>query len=67
MQIKNKNIIKFIIFLSFFILGSSVSADEFNITANEILIEKDNQVLIGKGSVTALDKEGRIIKANKIT
>ena len=67
MLIKNK--IKFIIIylLSFFIFTSNVSADEFNITAKEVVIDKENNILVGKGSVTAKDSEGKIINANKIT
>ena len=61
MLIKNK--IKFIIIylLSFFIFTSNVSADEFNITAKEVVIDKENNILVGKGSVTAKDSEGKII------
>jgi len=67
MLIKNK--IKFIIIylLSFFIFTLNVNADEFNITAKEIVIDKENNILVGKGSVTAKDSEGKIINANKIT
>ncbi len=67
MQIKIKN--KIFIFLlcltSLFV--TNINAEEFNITANEILLEKNNKVIVGKGSVRAMDKEGKVIFANKIT
>ena len=66
MQIKNKKK-----FLTFFMLVFSIfclngNADEFNISAKEILIDKDNEIITGKGSVQATDSEGKIINANKI-
>jgi len=66
MQIKNKiNII--IYFFSFFLFSSNLAAEEFNITAKEIIIEKDNEILVGKGSVKAVDTEGKQVNADKIT
>tara|TARA_Y100000590_G_scaffold457852_1_gene611350 strand:+ start:2154 stop:4571 length:2418 start_codon:yes stop_codon:yes gene_type:complete len=65
MQIKNKFII--IIFLNLFIFNLNLSADEFDITAEEIFIDKENEIVIGKGSVQAIDSEGKIINADKIT
>tara|TARA_Y100000590_G_scaffold400559_1_gene484734 strand:+ start:2585 stop:5017 length:2433 start_codon:yes stop_codon:yes gene_type:complete len=66
MQIKNKIKIFFFLF-SFFILGNfNLSAEEFNITANEIILDKENKTLVGKGTVRAIDDEGKIISANKI-
>ena len=64
MQMKNK-ILLFFIFL--FILGFKVNADEFNITAKEILVDKENEILIGTGSVSAVDKDGNKITGDKIT
>ena len=67
MQIKNrkKNLLFF--FLTFFLFNFSLNAEEFNITAKEVLIDKENSILIGKGSVVAVDSKGNIIKADKIT
>ena len=67
MQIKNK--IKTINFflLTFFIFISSINAEEFNISAKEILIDKENEIITGIGSVQAIDKEGKIIYSDKIT
>ena len=67
MQTKNRKKI-FIIFLT--ILNMSIfvaNADEFNIIAQEVLVDKENKILIGTGSVQAEDTEGKIILADKIT
>ena len=64
MQIKNKIVIH--ILATLFLLFSLISkADEFNISASEISIDKINNTLIGKGSVEVDDNEGKIIKGNK--
>ena len=66
MQIKNKKFI--IIFLfNFFLFNLNVVAEEFNITAKEVILDKENEILIGKGSVYVEDSEGKIIIANKVT
>ena len=66
MQIKN-NIKKiFFLFLFQITLNINVYADEFNITAKEISLDKDNKVLTGKGSVEAIDSEGNIVSADTI-
>ena len=67
MQIKNKKKILFISILSLFLFNINLNAEEFNITAKEILLDKDNEILIGTGSVKALDSEGKSITADKIT
>ena len=67
MQTKNRKEIFFIYFLSFFLLNLNLNAEEFNITAKEILIDKENEILIGKGSVKAVDSEGKHIFADKVT
>jgi len=66
MLIKNKFF--FLIYLLFFIFifNSHINADEFNISAKEILIDKDNEILTGLGSVKATDAQGKTINANKI-
>jgi len=66
MQTKNKKII-FIYFLIFFLFNLNLAAEEFGIVAKEIIIDKENKVLIGKGSVKAEDSEGKIINADKVT
>jgi len=67
MQTKNRKIFLTLFFLSFFIFNLNLSAEEFNITAKEIFIDKENQIIVGKGSVQAIDSVGKIINANKIT
>ena len=65
MQIKNnKNlIISFILCLFFYQI--SVHAEEFNISAKEITLDKNN-VVTGEGAVRVTDIEGKIIKADKV-
>ena len=65
MPIKNK--LLFIFFLSLFFLNMKVNANEFDITAKEIIVDKENETLVGTGSVEAKDTEGRIISADKIS
>ena len=67
MQIKNRIIIAIIYLLSLFSSNTNLQADEFNISALEILVDKKNNIIIGKGSVEAVDSQGRIINADKIT
>ena len=45
----------------------NLGAEEFDIEAKEILIDKDKETLVGIGSVTAVDTSGKIINSNKIT
>ena len=66
MQIKNKFKTLFIIFLSLLMFKVNLYAEEFDITAKEILIDKDNKTLTGKGTVVATDTDGNIIIADKI-
>ena len=67
MQIKTKNrILKFLLCATL-LFATNINAEEFNITADEILLDKNNEVITGIGSVKAVDSEGKIIFANKIT
>ena len=67
MLIKNKKNLIAVCLLSFFVFISNPNAEEFNITAKEIVIDKENEIIVGKGSVQAQDLEGKLIYANKIT
>ena len=67
MQIKNSLKTSLILFLSLFIFNLNLYAEEFNITAKEILLDKNDEVLIGKGEVEAIDSDGNIISADTIT
>ena len=67
MLIKNNMKLIFFIICSIFIFNTSLLSDEFNITAKEIIIDKENKIITGVGSVQAKDKEGKIIYADKIT
>ena len=66
MPIRNSKKLLFFFFLTFFTLNIDLKAEEFNITAKEILLDKENEILIGKGSVEAIDSDGKIIYADKI-
>ena len=48
MQIKNNIKAFFILFLSLFVFNINLYAEEFNITAKEILFDNENEVLTGK-------------------
>ena len=67
MQIKNRKNKIIIFFIIFNILNFSVNADEFNISAKEIMIDKENEILVGTDSVKVEDSEGKIIFADKVT
>ena len=67
MQIKNRKSFLVFCFLNFLIFNLNLHAEEFNISAKEILIDKKNEIIVGKGSVQAIDSEGKIINADKIT
>ena len=66
MLTKNKIKIIFFCFINLIFLSLNLVADEFNITAKEILIDKEKEILIGKGNVQAIDDEGRLIDADQI-
>ena len=66
MLTKNKNIKLSICFLFCILISFSVNAEEFNITAKEIVIDKDKEILTGYGSVKATDSEGKVVSADKI-
>ena len=69
MQIKNKKktLFIFLLFSLFFNMQLNAIGEEFNITAKEIIIDKENEILIGTGKVQATDSKGLIINADKIT
>ena len=67
MQIKNKIILIIICSLYLFTINSNLRAEEFNISAIEISIDKKNEIVIGRGSVEVTDMEGKLIKTDKVT
>ena len=67
MQIKNKINLAFTCFFSLFLFNLNVYAQEFNISALEISVDKKNNIITGTGSVEATDKEGNIIKSDNVT
>ena len=58
MRTKNRMNFTVIFFLIFFAFNFNLNAEEFNITAKEVLIDKENEILVGEGSVIAEDSEG---------
>ena len=66
MLTRNSKKLLFFFFLTLFTFNIDLNAEEFNITAKEILLDKANEILIGKGSVEAIDSDGKIIYADKI-
>tara|TARA_B100001123_G_scaffold449319_1_gene614189 strand:- start:2784 stop:5216 length:2433 start_codon:yes stop_codon:yes gene_type:complete len=67
MQTKNKKIFLVVFLVYLFFNNLNLRAEEFNIKAKEILIDKENKIIIGKGSVEAIDTSGKLITAEKIT
>jgi len=67
MQIRNKIIFITTILLNLLFCSLIVNSEEFNISAKEILIDKENEIIVGKGSVLAEDTKGQRIYADKIT
>ena len=68
MQIKNRfKIILIICSLYLLAYGSNIHADEFNISAKVITVDKANNIVIGTGLVEVTDNEGKLIKTDKVT
>jgi len=67
MQIKSNIKILFIILLSLLLFNINIYAEEFNITAEEIVIDKENNILTGKGKVEAIDSDGNIVTGDTVT
>ena len=66
MQIKNKILLSIFFIFTFFVNSVALYAEEFNISAKEISIDKLNNVVIGTGSVEVDDKKGNIIRSDKV-
>ena len=65
MQIKNKILSLLSSFFVILFLYTNTNADEFNISAIEITLDKKNNIVEGKGSVAVEDQDGKIIKSDK--
>ena len=66
MQIKNKIFFIILNIFSIIFINTNVCAEEFNISAKEVTIDKVNNIVIGIGSVEAKDTGGKTINADKI-
>ena len=66
MQIKNKKNPIVICLICLFLFITNLSAEEFDITAEEIVINKDNKSIVGKGSVKVQDSTGKVIYGDKV-
>ena len=63
MQIKNNLFFILLNFFSILLLNINVNAEEFNISAKEVTIDKTNNIVVGIGEVEAKDSSGKTIKA----
>ena len=66
MLIKNKIIFIIACLLNLFSFSLSIHAEEFDISAHKISVDKKNNIVTAKGDVIATDSEDRTIKADKI-
>ena len=66
MLIKSKIILIIFFAVYVFAFNQSSAADEFNISATEISFDKNNNTVVGKGSVEVTDNEGKFITADKV-
>jgi len=64
MQIKSKIILYILLLIFTFTLN--LAAEEFDISASEITIDKEKDIVTGTGSVEVTDKQGKFIKADKV-
>ena len=67
MLIKNKIIFIIACLLNLFSFSLSIHAEEFDISAHKISVDKKNNIVTARGDVIATDSEDRTIKADKIT
>ena len=65
MSIKNKFSIILFFIISFFSFISNLYAGELNISASEIVFDKDKNLFVAKGSVTILDSYGNEIYTDR--
>ena len=59
MLTKNNLYILGLLLLGLIAFNVNLHADEFDISASEIIIDKENNTIVGKGSVEVVDKESR--------
>jgi len=67
MRTKNKLIFIITFFLSFLFTFSALHADEFDLSAKEVIVDSEKNVVFGKGAVEVTDKEGKVFIAEKVT
>ena len=67
MRTKNKLIFIISFFLSFLFTFSALHADEFDLSAKEVIVDSEKNVVFGKGAVEVTDKEGKVFIAEKVT
>ena len=65
MLIRNKFSIILILIISCFVFISNLYADELDVSASEIVFDKDKNLFIAKGSVTILDAYGNQIYTDR--
>ena len=67
MPIKNKVVLVIFCVLSLTIFNFKLFAEEFNISAIEVSVDKTSDIVVGKGQVEVTDTQGKVMKADKVT
>jgi LPS-assembly protein len=67
MQIKNKFLLLIVYIFGLTIFSINTYAEELDISAIEIIIDKEKNTVVGKGAVKVIGYGGKIIKADKVT
>ena len=65
MLIKNKIVFIITLILNCFLFDFIVFAEELDITASEIIFEKDEQMMVAEGSVIIIDSDGNKVSTEK--
>ena len=65
MLIKNKIVFIITLILNCFLFDFTVFAEELDITASEIIFEKDEQMMVAEGSVIIIDSDGNKVSTEK--
>ena len=66
MQTNDKVFLIIWITLALFSQSLIVNAEIFDISASEITMDKENNILTGKGDVTVIDEKGKILKSKEV-
>ena len=67
MPIKNKVVLVIFCVLSLTMFNFKLFAEEFNISAIKVSVDKTNDIVVGEGQVEVTDSQGKVMKADKVT